>query len=229
VKPHKNGKKLVLLITIPLLVVALFLTAVVLFSSIPGDVYTNTDEISETINNLQPRVLGLNNISVLAQPDATSCGITTVAVASNYFNNTSYTINDYIKKYAIGSSSGGNMTDWLQHEMPNKTVTYKDGVTAGELIRDIHVSLSNGNPVVIMFGAENPYNEPYYDFHASVVYGLNLNNESIIIANSYGYSEEISLIDFLNKMSYTEISKYPLFQKISIRFFQPKNAYFLVE
>ena len=41
-------------------------------------------------------------------------------------------------------------------------------------------------------------------------------------------SEEITLVDFLNKMSYTETNKYPFFQKISVKFFQPKNAYYLI-
>ena len=97
------------------------------------------------------------------------------------------------------------------------------------MIKDIHASLNSQNPVVIFFGAPNPDNKPYYDFHGSVIYGINLDSETITIANVYGYNEEISLVDFLNRMSYAEISKYPFFQKISIKFFQPKNAYYLIE
>jgi hypothetical protein len=223
-------KKRILFILIPLLVLATLFGILVLIISIPGDVYTNTNEISDIIGSLQPKVIKLENIAIKAQPDSTSCGITTVTVASNYFNNANYEVTDLIEKYlsSKGSSSGGDMKEWLQQEMPGRTITYKAGVKNGEMLGDIHASLNNDNPVVIIFGALNPYNEPYYDFHASVVYGIDLDSETKTIANSYGYSEEISLVDFLNKMSYTETGKYPFFQKISIKFFQPKNAYYLI-
>jgi len=223
-------KKRILFMLIPLLVLAVLFGILVFIISIPGNVYTNTSEISDIIGSLQPRVIKLENITIKAQPDSTSCAITTVTVASNYFNNANYEVSDLIEKYlsSKGSSSGGDMEEWLQQEMPERTILFKSGVTTGEMIGDIHASLNNDNPVVIIFGAPNPYNEPYYDFHASVVYGINLDSETITIANSYGYSEEITLVDFLNKMSYTETNKYPFFQKISVKFFQPKNAYYLI-
>jgi hypothetical protein len=231
-KGHESSKrkrnKRILFISAPLLALLVFFSIIMLMSFAPVDVYTNTAEIHNTINGLQSRIIELDNIFVLKQPNSTSCGITTIAIASNYFNNTNYSVNDYVEKYTTGSSSGGDMKDWLQREMPERSILYKENVTAEEMIRDIHASLDNKNPVVIMFGAVNIYNEPYYDFHASLVYGINLDDETITIANAYGYIEEISLVDFLNRMSYTETSKYPFMQKISIRFFQSKNAYFLI-
>jgi len=122
------------------------------------------------------------------------------------------------------------MMNWLQGELPGRTITFRSNIANDEMIRDIHVSLNNGNPVVIAFGAANPYNEPHYDFHLSVVYGLNLYNETIMIADAYGTSYETSLVDFLNRMSFTEMRKYPLVHQFILVMtnLQDRNAYFLI-
>jgi len=132
--PRKKWKvkKRILIISIPILVLAVFFAIIVFVSSVPGKVYTNTDEISNVISTLQPRIIELDNISVIAQPDSLSCGIATVATVSNYFNNTNYDINHFTEKYSTGSSSGNNMTEWLQQEMPGRTILYKTNVTADE-------------------------------------------------------------------------------------------------
>jgi len=193
-------------------------------------VYTNTDELSDAIKTLQPRVVVLNDISIKTQPDAYTCGITSVAVMSNYFNGTDYEATDLISKYnASNGSTVDDMKKWLQGELPGKIIVYESNGTNEDMIRNIHASLYNNNPVVILFGSPNPYNEPYYDFHGSVVYGINLDSQTIIIANSYGYREETSLADFLNRMLYTELEKYPSVQQFQIRRNRmDRNAYFLI-
>ena len=196
------------------------------------EVYTNTDELSDVIETLQPKIIELDNIKIKAQPYNGVCGITSVTVVSNYFNNTDYEANDLIKKYNVtsGGSSNDDMKKWLQREMPEKIFVHKSNGTNKEMISDIHASLYDNNPIVVSFGAPSPYNEPYYDFHSSVVFGINLDNETIIIANSYGYREEISFVDFLNRMSFAEIDKYPSVQQFSlIRNRMDKNDYFLIK
>jgi hypothetical protein len=196
---------------------ALLLSVLLIFTYIvlrPYDVeiYTSTDGISNAIASLQPKAIELNNISVKTQPTPTTCGITTVTIISNYFNNTDYEANDLIEKYSItaGGASDSDLMEWLREELPERTIAYKSNGTDEEMIRDIHASLNDNSPVMISFAAPNPYNEPYYDFHGSVVFGIDLDNETIMIANSYGYIEAISLVDFLNRMSFTEIDKFPL-------------------
>lgn len=196
------------------------------------EVYTNTDELSDIIETLQPKVIELDNIKIKAQPYNGVCGITSVTVVSNYFNNTDYEAKDLIEKYNItsGGSNNDDMKKWLQEEMHEKKIVHKSNGTNEEMIRDIHTSLYDNNPIVVSFGAPNPYNEPYYDFHSSIVFGINLDNETIIIANSYGYREEISLVDFFNRMSFTEIDKYPPVQQFSLkRNRMDKNDYFLIK
>jgi len=196
------------------------------------EIYTNTNEISEIISNLQPKFIVLDNITVKTQPNSSTCGITSITIITNYYNKTNFGVNDLIKKYNVNTSKGSTFDDmkrWLQGEMPEKNIVLKANETNVEMIRNIHSSLNNNNPVLISFGAPNPYNKPFYDFHASVVYGINLNNETILIANAYGYLEEISLTEFLNRMSVTEIDKYPLIhQFILINNRRDLNTYYLI-
>ena len=195
------------------------------------EVYTNTDEISGVIKTLQPRIIDINNISIKTQPDAYTCGITAVTVISNYYNSTNYEVDDLAKKYnASNGVTVNDMKKWLQGELPGKNIVYETNGTNEDMIRNIHTSLHNNSPVVIFFGSPNPYNKPYYDFHGSVVYGINLDNETITIANSYGYREETPLADFLNRMLYTEIDKYPPVQQFQLkRNRMDRNAYFLIK
>jgi len=210
---------------------AIVITSCTFTADVPNEVYTNTNELADTIETLQPRVIELDNMPIKTQPNAYTCGITTVTVMSNYFNNTDYEVNDLIKKYKAGKGCSYNdMRKWLQGELPGRIIVQESNGSNEEMIENIHASLQNNNPVVIFFGSPNPYNEPFYDFHGSVVYGMNLEDETIIIANSYGYREETSLVDFLNRMSYTEIDKYPSAQQNQIRKNrQGKNTYFLIK
>jgi len=196
-----------------------------------GGVYTNTDELSEMIKTLQPRNIELSGISIKTQPNAYTCGITTVTVVSNYFNGTDFEVNDLIKKYdASNGSAVSDMKKWLTGELPENIIVHKANETNEEMIKNIHASLNDNNPVVIFFGSPNPYDKPYYDFHGSVVYGIDLDNQTITIANSYGYREETSFVDFLNRMSYTEIDNYPTVQQFQIkRNRQDRNTYFLIK
>jgi len=227
-RSQKKGhpvKKIFLFFIAPLLLVL-----ILLFVFLPANVeiYKNTDEIADLIRSLQPRVIALDNISIKKQPDSSTCGITAVTVMSNYYNNTNYEANDLIAKY--NSKGTTDVTELLQKELPGRSITVKSNVTNDEMIRDIHASLKDNNPVVIYFGAPNPYNEPYYDSHGSVVYGINLDSETITIANSYGYEEEISLVDFLNKMSFAERDKYTNAQRFLWKFIKVnKNQYILVK
>ena len=215
---------------ITLLILAVVLLSFFVFILFPDnvEVYTSTGSISASIETLQPEIIELNHISVKKQPDAVTCGITAVTVMSNYYNNTDYEANDLIAKHNSKGNTDG--PELLRRELPGRNITFKSNGLNDEMIGDIHASLKSNNPVMVYFGAPNPYNEPFYDSHGSVVYGLNLDIETITIANSYGYREEISLVAFLNRMSYTERDKYTAAQRFLWKFIGvPKNQYIMVE
>ena len=227
----KKIRKFVILPLLFILLAALAFSLIFVIMRGNIEIYRDTDSISDAVQSLRPSVILLENVSAIPQPDGLSCGITTVTMMSNYYHHADLEATALIERYDTKGNSYDDMISALREEIPGRAVTLRTNATDEEMIRDIHASLNGSDPVMISFGSRNPYNEPYYDFHASVVYGMDLERETITIANAYGYSEEVSLVDFLNRMSYTETKKYPLFQQfvLVLTNMQNKNTYFLVD
>lgn len=194
--------------------------------------YTSTDLISYTLSGLSPSNVEISNVQILTQPNSNTCGITAVTVMSNFFNNSNYTIEEVMQRNNVSlnqSTSQSDILTWLKKEIPEKTIKYHKNEDVNLMITEIHASLSDNNPIIIFFGSPNPYNSPMYDFHASTIYGINSIDETILISNSYGYEETISIVDFLNRMSFAELDKYPSTQKNIIKWgLIDKNMLFIV-
>jgi len=83
----KQSYKKRLLIIVPLTIIILvLLTVMLVFTGLRANVYvyTNTEEISDLIASLHPRVIEIDSVVVKAQPDGFTCGITTVAIISSF-------------------------------------------------------------------------------------------------------------------------------------------------
>jgi hypothetical protein len=63
-----------------------------------------------------------------------------------------------------------------------------------------------------------------------LVTGIDLEKKQVNIANVYGYEEQISIVEFLNRMSYREIEKYPFMQRMIIKMgLIDTNSVFLIK
>ena len=63
-----------------------------------------------------------------------------------------------------------------------------------------------------------------------MVTGIDLEKKQVNIANVYGYEEQISIVEFLNRMSYREIEKYPFMQRMIIKMgLIDTNSVFLIK
>jgi hypothetical protein len=203
-----------------------------LFSCANPTVYKNIDELQITLDALYPKKVELTGMKIEKQPTSSTCGITAVTVVSNYINKKNNTVNNLIEKYNVNTSKGSSTSDiknWLSSENSDKAIKYKSNESNEIMISAIFDSLKNNIPVLAFLGSLNEYDIPNYDFHASVVYGIDITNQTIKIANSYGYSEETTLVDFINRMSFTEVDKYPSSQQFIIKMGMiDKNMYYLV-
>jgi hypothetical protein len=180
----------------------------------------NSIEINKITEKLYPQKVLLKDVSVLRQPNNVTCGITSTTILSRYYNCKEYSVNEVIERNNVAIDHGTNPSDmikWLNKEIPIYSINYHKNESNSKIIQEIHKSLVDGNPVAVFFGSPNPYNVPYYDFHISIIYGLDLLKKTISIANAYGYYETISLIDFQKRILYKELEKYPApLQKIII-------------
>ena len=72
-------------------------------------------------------------------------------------------------------------------------------------------------------------NDGEWTLHYSLVTGMDIPNDKITVANPYGYIEEISVGEFLQRTSFEAYEKMPLFLKFGFAFgFFEKNTVFTV-
>lgn len=216
--------KIITLIVLAVIIISGAFVAFVLIDSRPVKIDTGLDN---ALSELIPPIVNVNGASEFTQPDAFTGAVTTISVVESYIYAQDITPQALIEKYNL---SADMQTDQfiriLSEELPDYSVTSKPNQSQFELISGIHDQLMRGIPVPVFFGAANPYNEPYYDFHASVVTGVNLGANEITVQNVYGYVEKITLQEFLNRMAYRPTGNYPFIQKAVIKLgLNGKNTY----
>lgn len=223
----KNFLKILLIALASLLVIA---GGFVVFAVTGNGEMETLATVLPDLDGLSPRSVRIEGVKLIAQPDAFTCGITAIATTVSYLTGVDVTPQSLIDKYSLGGGmKSEQFRDLLSKELPNLSVLYAGGMDDSTLLSTIHGQLTQGFPVPVFFGAENPYNKPWYDFHASVVTGMDLDQQKVFIANAYGYAEEISLLEFLNRMSYRGGSKYPFVQRAVTRLgLMDKNAVVLI-
>ena len=92
------------------------------------------------------------------------------------------------------------------------------------MLKEIHQSLENNNPVAIEWAAKY---EGEWTLHFSVVTGMDLSGDKITIYNPYGYIENINVDEFISRTSFSAYSNIPLFLNFGFAFGAfDKNAIF---
>jgi len=175
----------------------------------------------------------IEGVGIYFQPGDSTCGIAALSTTVSYLKGKEIPPEELIIKYNIPKNGAMNYNQFLKYlsmELQGYEIEYSNELSDYELISAIHNQLLDSIPVPIFFGSPNPYNEPFYDFHASVVTGIDLEKKKVYIANVYGCKEEISIVEFLNRMSYREIDRYPFIQRIIIKLeLIDTNSIFLIK
>lgn len=190
----------------------IIISIIALFTSDTAALLYEEIRLPFLIGSLSPGMINLKGIPVIKQPNGHTCAITAVTIVSNYLNNRSSRIPEMIRRYGVDTERGANINElstWLSKELPSQRISYHSGQSNAETVGEIHRSLSAGYPVVVVFGAPNPGDLPYYDIHASVVCGADFAAGKIFISNAYGFKETITLDEFFSRMSFSFPGRYP--------------------
>jgi len=229
----KKKKILAAIISIIALLLLIFTTFSVFIIFKHIEPIADLRHLSGDTEILKPGKLFIEGVNIHSQPDNSTCGIATLSTFVSYIKKEEVTPKELASKYDIPENGGmdyGLFLNYLTLELQEYEIEYSNGLNDYDLISAIHNQLSEGIPVPVFFGSPNPYNEPFYDFHASLVTGIDLEKGYVYIANVYGYEERIPLIDFLNRMSYREIDRYPFIQRIIIKLeLIDTNSIFLIK
>ena len=186
---------------------------------------TNDDYKNVYTNEKYSSAYSIDNIEVFEQK--VSCGYAVIEMFAKW-DNKDITEKSLFDKYnGVVTSTGGSFENEMNKQFTNYKTTMYKYLKNTELIDKVYNSLKNGIPVPFEWAAK--YKEEW-TLHYSLIVGINIKEDKIKIANTYGYYEELSLADFISRTNFTAYKSMPIFLKLGFAFgIFEKNTIFIVE
>ena len=161
-------------------------------------------------------------------PQKYSCGYAVIQMIAQWNNNPELTEEALFNEHGkIVTSTGRALAKEMNSKVPEyKTRMYKY-LKNTKLIDKVYDSLAAGVPVPFEWAAKK---DDEWTLHYSLITGLDVPGNKIIVANPYGFVEEISIEDFLSWTSFDTYEKMPLFIRFAFAYgvFE-KNTVFILE
>ena len=157
-----------------------------------------------------------------------SCGYACIEMMSTYYGNrVSEDDLDAKNKGGVSTSSSDGFLKEINRSIDSRTFSKHSYLKNDKLLKEIHDSLSNNNPVAIEWAAKY---EDEWTLHFSIVTGLDIAHDEVVVYNPYGYIETISVSEFIGRISFKSYQNLPLFLNFGFAFgaFE-KNTIFCAE
>jgi hypothetical protein len=160
----------------------------------------------------------LEKFTVYSQQYSWSCGPTTISMVYTYLIGAKNEMSVLEENRLIDRKRGMQpltFRKYLKDTLKGYDVELKNNITDSQVIKIIYGQLSRGIPVPVYFSTINDWDRPHYDTHYSAVTGIDLNDNTVIIANAYGYEEKININDFLTGLKYENYKDEPAMFKLA--------------
>lgn len=221
---NESDKKIGIILGIIVALLLIIVGAVLLRVTIKTNKLNN--DYSILISDAQyNKAVILDNIEVKEQ--SISCGYATIEMFSKWNNNV-ITEEDLYKQYGkVTTSTGTSFCKEMNKQFPEYVTTKYSYMNNTSLLKTIYTSLNNGIPVPIEWAADY---EGEWTLHYSLVTGIDLANDNVVVANPYEYIEGLTIKEFLNRTSFNAYENMPFYFKLGFAFgFFEKNTVFIVE
>ena len=167
----------------------------------------------------------IDGVNVIKQD--VSCGYAVLEMFSSWSGHsvTEKTLYDQYGK--VVTSTGNAFCREMNLQFPEYTTTICKYLKNTELIDAIYGNLSDGIPVPFEWAAL--YGDDW-TLHYSLIIGADIPADKITVANPYGYYEELTVAELLNRTSFEAYEKMPLFLRLGFAFgIFEKNTVFRVK
>ncbi len=166
----------------------------------------------------------VDGIEVITQD--VSCGYAVIEMFSTWDGGNLTEEKLYEEYGKVVTSTGQAFCDEMNKQFPAYQTTMHKWLKNTELLDLIYENLSRGIPVPFEWAAL--YGDEW-TLHYSLAVGMDIPNDTITIANPYGYYEALSVEEFLMRTSFEAFEKMPLFLKMGFAFgIFEKNTVFSV-
>lgn len=179
--------------------------------------YIDSDKYSEPVY--------VDGIEVITQD--VSCGYAVLEMFSAW-NGGDLTEEKLYEEYGrVVTSTGEAFCDEMNKQFPDYTTVMYKYLKNTELIDLTYDSLSEGMPVPVEWAAKK---DEEWTLHYSLVTGMDIPNDTVTVANPYGYLENVSVDEFISRTRFDAYENMPLFLRMGFVFgvFE-KNSIFIVK
>ena len=144
-----------------------------------------------------------------------SCGYASIEMISTYYGDP--VSEDYLDSIngAISTASTDGFITEINRSIRSKSFAKRTYLKHDKMLKEIHDSLKNSNPVAIEWAAKF---ENEWTLHFSVVTGLDIAKDEVIINNPYGYVEKVTVKEFIDRTTFNAYKNMPLFLKFGFAF-----------
>ena len=220
---HKRRKKIVSVILY--FVGSLILLAAVALGILQIRTNRMMDDYSSVYENekYQTPVM-IDGVNVIKQD--VSCGYAVLEMFSSWSGHSVTEKSLYDQYGKVVTSTGNAFCREMNLQFPEYTTTICKYLKNTELIDAVYENLSNGIPVPFEWAAL--YGDDW-TLHYSLIIGADIPADKITVANPYGYYEELTVAELLNRTSFEAYEKMPLFLSLGFAFgIFEKNTIFRV-
>lgn len=184
------------------------------------------NDISDIRNNEKYATpVYIDGIEVITQD--VSCGYAVIEMFSEWNGQTITEESLYNEYGRVVTSTGNAFCEEMNKLFPEYTTSIHKYLSNTELIDEVYDNLSRGIPVPFEWAAmlENDWT-----LHYSLIVGADIPNDKITVANPYGYYEELSVNDFLERTSFKAYKNMPLYLQLGFAFgIFEKNTIFVIQ
>ena len=166
----------------------------------------------------------IDGVNVIKQD--VSCGYAVLEMFSSWSGHSVTEKSLYDQYGKVVTSTGNAFCREMNKQFPEYTTTICKYLKNTELIDAVYENLSNGIPVPFEWAAL--YGDDW-TLHYSLIIGADIPADKITVANPYGYYEELTVAELLNRTSFEAYEKMPLFLRLGFAFgIFEKNTIFRV-
>ncbi len=222
----KKKRKKIVIIVISIVASALVLAVAIPFTILgirTASLKSNYDYLRSDTNYNDK--VEISHIELVEQH--VSCGYATIEMISSFYGNKVTEDELDARNPSVSTSSSNGFLKEINKCIPTKTFEMHSYLKNDELLKEIHDSIKNDNPVAIEWAAKY---EGEWTFHFSVISGLDLTSDNVTILNPYGYIENITVDEFIDRASFNAYKNIPLFLYFGFAFGAfDKNTIFYIK
>lgn len=169
--------------------------------------------------------ISIDNVGLVKQD--ISCGYAVMEMFSNWSGGTVTEESLYNEYGKVVTSTGKSFENEMNKRFPEFKTTMYPYLTNTEMIDKIYDTLKDGIPVPFEWAARY---EDIWTLHYSLITGIDIRNDTITVLNPYGYEENLTLKEFVDRTSFKAYENMPVFLRLAFAFgIFERNTVFVIE